>query len=349
MLESLSNMGSALRARLGFLDLIGLWAGATEREIGADPFQRDAAFLARILPWMETLARYFDAEVEGIENVPPRGPVLLVGNHSGGILTPDTSVVLAAWYRRFGLDRPLVALAFDAAFGVPIFRTLMRKIGEVPASRANASRALAEGRAVLVYPGGDHEVFRPWRERNRIEFNGRKGFVEVALRHHVPVVPVVSHGGHDSTIILTRGERLGVLLGSERIRTRGFPIALQIPWGVSPVGLPALPLPAKITVRFLPPMRWGSLRPSAADDPKAVNRCYRQITRRMQSALDELAARHPWPVLSRLRRAVPSWPGQPAKTAHTVAPPEGDRRARRKHRVARWRRASETRTADERR
>ena len=285
--------------------MIKVWATTTEREIQAEPFQRDERFLRGILPLMEIMSRYFDGEVRGLQHVPPHGPVLLVGNHSGGILTPDTTVVFASWYRHFGLARPLVGLAFDAAFGIPGFRTLMRKIGEVPAKRANAERALADGHAVLVYPGGDHEVFRPWTDRNLIDFGGRKGFIEVALRAGVPVVPVVSHGGHDSIFILTRGEGLGRIVGMEGIRTPSFPLALQIPWGLSVVGMPAIPLPAKITVEVLSPMSWSHLGPEAADDPAIVRACFDEITSTMQATLSRLAAERPWPVLSRLRALLP--------------------------------------------
>lgn len=309
-------MLEALRAAtLDRLDLIAAWAAATEREVSRDPFQRDVAFLGRLLPYMERMARYFDAEVEGLEHVPRRGPVLLVGNHSGGALTPDTTAFIAAWYRHFGLRRALVGLAFDAAFGIPVFSTLMRRIGEVPASSRNAARALRAGLPVLVYPGGDHEVFRPWRERNRVDFNGRTGFVELALRLRVPVVPVVSHGGHDSILILTRGEWIGRWFGVERIRTRGFPVALQFPWGLSSVGLPGVPLPAKITTRVLPPMDWAGLPRSAAADPAVVRRCYEEITGRMQATLSELAAAHPYPVLSRLARLNPFASPRPAPPA----------------------------------
>jgi 1-acyl-sn-glycerol-3-phosphate acyltransferase len=176
----------------------------------------------------------------------------------------------------------------------------MRKMGEVPASRENAARALDAGAAVLVYPGGDHEAFRPWTDRNRIDFDGRKGFIELALQKRVPVVPVVSHGGHSSTIILTRGERLGRLLATRRVRTRTFPIAWQIPWGVSPLGVPGIPLPAKITVRICPPMAWSHYGPGAAEDPAIVQRCFDEITGVMQETLAQLVAERPYPVLSRL-------------------------------------------------
>jgi 1-acyl-sn-glycerol-3-phosphate acyltransferase len=286
--------------RLRAFDVVGSWAAATERALEADPFQRDLPFLRRVLALMAIWSRYFDGEVRGFEHLPAHGPMLLVGNHSGGPLTPDTSVFFAAWYRERGLDDALIGLAFDAAFGVPGFETLMRKIGEVPASRANASRALDAGHTVLVYPGGDHECFRPWADRNRVDLNGRMGFIELALRKRVPVVPVVSHGGHHSTVILTRGEWLGRLLGMERIRTPAFPIAWQIPWGLSPLSVPGLPLPAKITIEIRPPMAWDAVPPEAADDRRVVERCYGEITAVMQRTLDDLVAEHPHPVAARL-------------------------------------------------
>lgn len=287
------------------LSPIGAWARATDRGLGEEAFQRDVDFLEILVPLMETWSRYFAGEVRGLERVPASGPILLVGNHSGGMLTPDTAVFFAAWYRTRGFHSPLIGLAFDAAFGVPWLATLMRKMGEVPASRRNAARALDAGHAVLVYPGGDHECFRPWTDRGRVDLAGRMGFIELALRRRVPVVPVVSHGGHHSTCILTRGDWLGPLAGTERIRTTIFPIALQMPWGLSPMLLPGIPLPAKITIEVGDPMPWSALGPEAADDPATVARCYHEITGRMQSTLDRLAREHPYPVLARLRRLLP--------------------------------------------
>jgi len=297
----------ALRRRI---DLVGAWSEATDREIAMEPFQRDVEFLAWMLPLMERWSAYFDGEVRGFDRLPADGPMLLVGNHSGGVLVPDTAIFFAAWYRERGLGSPLIGLAFDAAFGIPWFRTLMRRIGEVPASRRNAACALDTGAAVLVYPGGDRDAFRPWTERNRVDFDGRTGFVELALRKGVPVVPVVAHGGHHSLYILSRGEWIGRLIGAERIRTPTVPVAWQIPWGLSPVVIPGVPLPAKITVEIGDPMRWEHLGPAAADDPVVVRRCYDEITSSMQSTLDRLVAEVPYPVLARVRRLLP-WPFGP--------------------------------------
>jgi 1-acyl-sn-glycerol-3-phosphate acyltransferase len=293
-------VGGAIE-RLQQIDLIALWAAATARELEDQRFQRDEELLRRVLPLMERWGRYFDAEVRGFERVPPGGPMLLVGNHSGGVLVPDTPIFISRWYRERGLGRPLVGLAFDAAFGIPWFGSFMRRIGQVPANHTTAARALDLGHAVLVYPGGDHEAFRPWTDRNRIDLAGRTGFIELALRKGVPVVPVVSHGGHHTIVIVTRGERLGRLAAMRRLRTPTFPLALQIPWGLSVLSLPGIPLPAKITIEVGQPMPWTAYGPAAADDPAIVARCYEEITGAMQATLTRLAAETPYPVLARLR------------------------------------------------
>jgi len=280
------------------------WAEATEAHLQEPAQQFDPEFMSRLVPKMETFASYFGAEVRGMERI-PTSPVLLIGNHSGGIITPDTSAVYAAWYRTRGFDDPLMGLAFDGIYGVPGWRELMRKIGQMPASMDNAEAALGQGHSVLLYPGGAYEVFRPWKDRNRIAFKGRRGFVRLALRAGVPVVPVVGHGGHETTIVLTRGERLAKLLGLDRVRMDGAPLLFQIPWGISTPATPGLPLPAKITVQVCEPLDWSRFGPEAADDPEILERCYQETVAIMQSTLDTLAIENPRPLLTRFlpRRA----------------------------------------------
>jgi 1-acyl-sn-glycerol-3-phosphate acyltransferase len=280
------------------------WAEATEAHLQEPAQQFDPDFMSRLVPKMETFASYFGAEVRGMERI-PNSPVLLIGNHSGGIITPDTSALYAAWYRTRGFDDPLMGLAFDGIYGVPGWRELMRKIGQMPASMDNAETALGQGHSVLLYPGGAYEVFRPWKDRNRIAFKGRRGFVRLALRAGVPVVPVVGHGGHETTIVLTRGERLAKLLGLDRVRMDGAPLLFQIPWGISTPATPGLPLPAKITVQVCEPLDWSRFGAEAADDPEILEQCYQETVAIMQSTLDTLAIENPRPLLTRFlpRRA----------------------------------------------
>ena len=280
------------------------WAEATEAHLQEPAQQFDPDFMRRLVAKMEIFTSYFGAEVRGMDRV-PKSPVLLIGNHSGGIITPDTSAVYAAWYRTRGFDDPLMGLAFDGIYGVPGWRELMRKIGQMPASMDNAEAALGQGHSVLLYPGGAYEVFRPWKDRNRIAFKGRKGFIRLALRAGVPVVPVVGHGGHETTIVLTRGERLAKLLGLDRVRMDGAPILFQIPWGISTPATPGLPLPAKITVQVCEPLDWSRFGPEAADDPEVLEQCYQETISIMQTMLDTLAIENPRPLLTRFlpRRA----------------------------------------------
>jgi 1-acyl-sn-glycerol-3-phosphate acyltransferase len=280
-----------------------------DEKIAENPFQRDEAFIEKLRPYLELWSRYFDAEVTGFEKLPERGPMLLVGNHSGGTIVPDTPVTLAAWYRERGVSDPLLGLAFDGAFGVPGFETLMRKLGEIPANHENAEEALRTGNSVLVYPGGAREAFRPWTDRNKIEFSGHRGFVRLALRTGVPVVPVVAHGGHHTTFVVSRGDEFAAKftekLGLDRLGMNIAPLVLQVPWGISLPLIPGIPFPAKIDVELGTPIDWSAYGSEAADDPEIVDRCYEEITTQMQATLDRLARETPYPVAQRLLRLLP--------------------------------------------
>ena len=294
-----------------------------EAKLAENPFQRDEAFLSKLLPLMDLFSSYFDGEVTGFETLPEHGPMLLVGNHSGGIIVPDTAVTIAAWYRERGIEDPLLGLALDGAFGVPGFETLMRKIGEIPANHENAERALGSGNSLLVYPGGAREAFRPWTDRNRIEFSGHKGFIKLALRTGVPVVPVVAHGGHHTTFVLSRGDDFASQVGLDKYRLSIAPLMVQVPWGLSIPLLPGFPLPAKINVELCPPLDWSAYGAEGADDPEVVDRCYDEITSQMQRTLDRLARDVPYPVAQRLLGFFSSLGSKSRRDSDDGSPGEG--------------------------
>ncbi len=181
---------------------------------------------------------------------------------------------------------------------------MARRMGSVPASKENADRLLDRGHPVVVYPGGDAEDYRPWTERHRIELQGRTGFVRLALRHGVPVVPLVAHGSHDAIVVLTRGETLAKRLGFNRLRINVMPVVAGPPWGIAPVQLPTWPLPAKVTARVGEPIDWSHLGPDAADDPDTVQARYDEPVERMQADLDSLSHCRPPPVAPRGATAV---------------------------------------------
>jgi len=282
--------------------IISRWRKAMVETLDQDPYQYDPNYTGRLLEYMERWADYFGAEVRDVDRIPDSGPVMLVGNHSGGMVTPDTAALYVHWYRRFGIDRPLLGMGFDAAFSIPVLGPIMRKIGQLPASREMAREALSRDAGLLVYPGGSQEVFRPYSDRNSIQMQGRKGFLRIAQETGVPVVPVVGHGGHETTIVLARGSDWAESLGlKDRLRLDVFPILLQFPWGVSTPALPGVPLPAKITMQVLEPT---TIAPDA--DLEAA---YEAITGRMQLALDALAEENPQPLRTGFQRHLEKiWP-----------------------------------------
>ena len=261
----------------------------------ADLDERDPDYIRESLPRLWLLASlYFRAEVRGLGNVPEDGPVLLVGNHSGGNLTPDTGVFTLAFSTYFGVERVFHQLAHNLVLSMPGL-SFLRKYGTVAASHENARKALKAGAAVLVYPGGDYEVHRPSWQGRRIDFGGRKGFLRLALDEGVPIVPVVSIGGQETALFLSRGERLAKGLALDKLfRLKVLPISIAPPWGIN-VGdmLGHLPLPAKITVEALPPI---DLRREFGDEPD-LDEVYDHLVRVMQETLDALAAERRWPVI----------------------------------------------------
>lgn len=185
----------------------------------ADPFDAlDPDYIRATLPTLRAWSElYFRADVSGLDRIPPEGPVLLVGNHSGGTMIADTFVFAQAFYDHFGPDRLFHQLAHDLVFKVPGLRTMVQRYGTVPASPANMRRALERGAALLVYPGGGEDSFRPSWETSEIDFAGRTGFVKLALEHGVPIVPVVALGGQETALFLGRGRRVAQALSLNRL------------------------------------------------------------------------------------------------------------------------------------
>ena len=261
----------------------------------ADLDERDPDYIRESLPRLWLLSSlYFRGDVRGLGNVPEEGGVLLVGNHSGGNLTPDTIVFTLAFSTYFGVERAFHQLAHNLVLSLPWLASL-RKFGTVAASHQNARAALEAGAAVLVYPGGDYEAHRPSWHRHRIDFGGRKGFIRLALEQDVPIVPVVAVGGQETALFLSRGEHLATALGLDRLlRLKVLPISLALPWVLN-VGdmLGHVPLPAKITVEALAPIH---LRQEFGADPD-VDEVYAHIVRLMQDTLEALAAERWLPVI----------------------------------------------------
>ena len=243
------------------------------------------------------LARYFRSEVKGLQNI-PSGPALVVCNHSGGVLTPDMTVFAVGYYDKYGYDRPLYSLGHDMLFKGPLAE-LFRQTGVIQATPENAAKALANGAIVLVFPGGDHDAYRPSMAENVIDFGGRTGYVTTAIEAGVPIVPTVSIGAQESQLFLTRGTGLAHLLGLSKLgqkfgRSDILPITFGFPFGLSILTMPVnFPLPTKIVTEVLKPI---DIKAEFGDNPD-VEKVDRRVRSVMQTVLNRMARRRRFPIL----------------------------------------------------
>ena len=157
-----------------------------------------------------------------------------------------------------------------------------------------ARTALRRGAALLIYPGGVKDVFRPYQLRHRINFQGHRGFIQLALQEEVTIIPLISYGAHSTLIVL--GDIYSQLQQLHRwgmpwlggIDPTVFPIYLGWPWGVAIGPLPNIPFPLKLHTRVCPPIIFERYGRAASHDRDYVQQCYRQVVETMQGQLEQL-------------------------------------------------------------
>lgn len=239
------------------------------------------------------LKAYHRSEVRGLENF-PEGGALVVCNHSGGLFPMDVPIFAADFYDRYGYGRPVYTLS-HAMLMIGPTGDFFKKTGFILASHENADEALRSGGVVVVFPGGDFDVYRPTLEANKIDFDGRQGYVRAAINAGVPIVPMVGIGGQETQLYLSRGTWLAKRLGpiARLARTKIVPVSFGFPFGLSAVVPLNVPLPAKITMQVLPPVH---IEEQFGENPD-IDEVDAHVRRVMQGALDELAAERRLPVI----------------------------------------------------
>jgi 1-acyl-sn-glycerol-3-phosphate acyltransferase len=184
-------------------------------------------------------------------------------------------------------------LAPDAVLASPA-GPFLRRAGFVAAGRHNADAVLSSGAVTMVFPGGEHDLSRPITRANVIDFAGRTDYLRTALDNGVPIVPVVSIGGQEAQLHLSRGELLARLVrATTRFRVPYLPVSVGFPFGLSVGFPPNLPLPTKITTQVLDPI---DVVAEFGPDPD-VAEVDEVVRDRMQDALHDLRRRRRFPVL----------------------------------------------------
>src|SRR4051795_11423098 len=206
----------------------GAAAWVAERAGNWDLDAQDMQFMERQKYFWNPLIDYwFRMEMEGWERL-PEPPALLIGIHSGAPFVWDAWTVGIQWWRHFGDERLLHGTAHDALMAAPLIGGYFRRMGVLPAAPDSISSALAAGPDVALWPGGGVDSLRPWTKRDEAILAGRKGFVRMAIKTGVPIVPIATVGGPDSMPVLATGRRLARLLQLDRIaRLKMFPISFQ--------------------------------------------------------------------------------------------------------------------------
>ncbi|HAA31910.1 MAG TPA: glycerol acyltransferase [Cyanobacteria bacterium UBA8553] len=258
--------------------------------------ERNPDVIKSWMPMWEWLYRYyFRVQTEGWHHIPQTGKMLIVGSHNGGMASPDTSMFMYDWFRRFGYDRLAYGLMHPLGWKVPVLAQAAAQVGAVLAHPKVATRAFQRGAAVLVYPGGAQDMFRPYSQRHRIHLAGRKGFIKLALREEVTIVPIISYGAHDTLMILADFYQqirqlqewgLPQFLDAD---IGVFPVYLGLPWGLGIGPVPNIPLPLQIHTRVCAPIRFERYGREAACDRNYVDACYNKVYTQMQRELDCLA------------------------------------------------------------
>jgi len=192
-------------------------------------------------------SKWFRAQWEGLEKIPTDGGALLVANHAGAIPS-DAPVIMHGIESELG--RPVYGMADYFFRTVPVVGTLWSRAGGVVASPQNAYRLLREqGQLALVFPEGSRGPSKRFDERYQLRRFGRGGFVEIAMRAGVPIIPIAVIGSEEAMPILFHIPALGRLL-----RLPYFPVTANMVV-MGPLGI-LVPFPAKLRLRVMDPVKF---------------------------------------------------------------------------------------------
>jgi 1-acyl-sn-glycerol-3-phosphate acyltransferase len=248
-------------------------------EFGFDPELNEELLLPILRPLYE---RWFRVEMSGLDNVPDKGPALVVGNHSG-TLPIDGVMLQVGLHDDHPAHRNLRLLGADLVYQIPVLAHLARKSGHTLACQADAARLLAKEQLVGVFPEGFKGVGKPFSERYKLQRFGRGGFVATALRAQVPIIPCAIVGAEEIYPKIADLKPLARLLGFPY-----FPITPTWPlFGL--LGL--VPLPSKWMIAFGEPIRTDEYDPAQADDHMTVFNLTDQVRETIQNMLYDVLRR----------------------------------------------------------
>ncbi len=244
-----------------------------------DEFGRDPAFEKKLMPFFDFLYyKYWRVDVEGIENIPPKGRALIVANHSG-TLPFDGSMIRMAVKNESHSQRDVRFLVEDFVYYLPFLGTWMYRIGGVRAAPDNAERLLRKNHLVTVFPEGEKGIGKSYKQRYHLQRFGRGGFIKLVLKTGAPIIPCAVIGAEETHPLLYRTSFLAKPFGIPYV-----PITPTLPW-LGPLGL--IGLPAKWTIIFGKPIDLSKYGPNAIEDELLVHRLSEKVRQTVQEMIRE--------------------------------------------------------------
>ena len=237
-------------------------------ELGIDPYGISKKHLVVFFSALGlAYRRYFRVKAVGIENVPPRGRGMLVGNHSGGYAIDGMMVITSMLLE---MDPPRLAQGMVEKFlnQLPLSSLWNARCGQFTGLPENAERLLDDDRLLMVFPEGARGTAKLFKDRYSLVDFGT-GFMRLALKTGTPIIPLGFVGGGDAVPTIYNSKTVGRLLG--------VPYLPITPYGI------AAPLPVKLEVHYGAPMRFTG----NGDEEDLVIRGYvDQVKERIATLMD---------------------------------------------------------------
>jgi hypothetical protein len=209
--------------------------------------------------------------VDGLDNLDSETSLLVVGYH-GRPVALDLIMLATTMHERFG--KPPCPIVHR---GIPA--TLRSSLGWITGDGPALGEAIQLGQHILVTPGGAREGTRGYGARYRVDWGSHTGYLRLALRYGLPVVPVGASGVDD--LYLSLGEAYPFA------RTAGS--SLGFAWrGLGPLGFFPFSPPFPVQIRQVVgrAIDLTGLR----EDPRDFTEAHRSIMAEVQCLVDRARA-----------------------------------------------------------
>ncbi len=232
--------------------------------------------------------RYYHYEVENLDALLGAGmPCLIVGYH-GRPFAWDLCLLTVELYDALGYVP--AGITHRAADRVPPLKWLLGAMDLYTSERdPRLDPWIRSGRHLMVAPGGIREGARSYRHRYEVDWGDRAGYVRLAVKKGLAIVPVGASGVDNTYIGLNDATALGTRLGLPR-DLRWLPWLALGPFGVFPFSPPFRVKIRQLIGAPIVPEKEGVTDP---EDGDGVGRLHRKVAGAVQTLLREARLARP--------------------------------------------------------